>query len=41
MADQSVFDRIVMNIIHMFLQIVLIPNGVFPVTPLPKSVLSF
>jgi hypothetical protein len=38
--DQAVLDRIVVNIIHMPLEVVFVPNSVFPVTPLPEAILT-
>ena len=43
LADQlhkTMFDRIVMNVIHMPGVIALIANGVFPITALPDAPLS-
>src|SRR5262249_27614732 len=35
--DEAMFDRVVMDIIHMSLEVSLIAHRVFPVTPLPKG----
>ena len=35
--DQSMFDRIVMNIIDVFVQVILVPYLMFPEPPLPNA----
>ena len=39
--NQTVFDRVEMDVVHMMLEIHIIGDSVFPITSLPERVLAF